>query len=343
MSASGSKRKYIFVALAVILLAGGWTALNFYEKSQREFNGTEPVWIMIPPGSSEDAIRDSLSFNFGRLYGENVFDIWGLLKGNVTKAHGAYRILPGDKAIDIARRIKTGSQTPIRITFNNVRKFDELLPKIAEYFNFTTRELEDACDSILPLRGYDKNNFIGAFLPDSYEFYWTANPVKVVTRLIDYHDNFWNAERKAKAESLGLSPEQVTILASIVDEETAVNDEKPTIGRLYLNRLNRGMKLQADPTVKYAVGDFTLRRILNSHLAYQSPYNTYMVEGLPPGPIRMPEKNTIDAVLNAPSNNYLYMCAKEDFSGRHNFSTTLEGHNANAARYREALNRRGIK
>ena len=247
------------------------------------------------------------------------------------------------KVLDIARALKTGSQTPIRVTFNNIRLYPDFIARISDQMDFSGIEFKEACDSILPQHGFDKYNFIGAFIPDTYEFYWLTDPNKTVNRLLNYYDRFWNDERKAKAKALNLSPQQVTTLASIVEEETNSAEERPIVARLYLNRLQKGMKLQADPTVKYAVGDFSLRRILNKHLQTQSPYNTYIAEGLPPGPIRMPAPSTIDAVLNAPQNSYLYMCAREDFSGRHNFATTLEQHNANAARYRAALNARGIK
>lgn len=320
-----------------------WSGLSIYEKAGRRFTANESIWLMIPPGSSEESIRDSLRYTLGETYGDAVNSMWQLIKGNPSKAPGAYKIVYGDKVLDVARRLKTGSQTPIRITFNNARLFPEVISKIAGHFAFSSADLTEAADTILPTHGFDRNNYIGAFLPDTYEFYWTAKPSLVIERLVNYRNKFWNEDRLKKAALLNLSPEEVEILASIVDEETAVADEKGKVGRLYINRLNKGMMLQADPTVKYAVGDFSLRRILNKHLETVSPYNTYKIKGLPPGPIRLPEKSTIDAILNSKPHNYLYMCAKEDFSGRHNFAMTLAEHNANAERYRIALNKRGIK
>ena len=152
------------------------------------------------------------------------------------------------------------------------------------------------------------------------------------------YDRFWNETRQTRAEEIGLTPVEVSILASIVESETAQKSELKTIAGLYLNRLKRGQLLQADPTVKYAVGDFKLKRILNSHLEIESPYNTYKYAGLPPGPINFPEISSIEAVLDYEKHNYLYMCAKDDFSGYHNFATTLRQHNINAAKYRAALN-----
>ena len=160
---------------------------------------------------------------------------------------------------------------------------------------------------------------------------------------MDYRNRFWDKSRRSKAARLGLTPAEVATIASIVEEETAKTDEKPKVARLYLNRLQKGIKLQADPTVKFASGDFSLRRITGKHLAIESPYNTYKISGLPPGPIRVPASSTLDAVLNAPNHNYIYMCAKEDFSGYHNFASDYATHQANARRYQAELNRRGIR
>lgn len=337
------KKKYLVFGVAVVVIAAIWTAMSFYEKTIRSYPGEEDVWVLIPHGADEESIRDSLKINLGSAYGDAVYEMWRIIKGHPVKATGAYKISNGDKVLDIAKRIKIGDQTPIRLTFNNVRLYEELPGRIAEYFDFTPGEFKAVADTLLPSLGYTKENFIGAFMPDSYEFYWSSSPKAVIERLLGYKNKFWNDEKKNKAKALGLTPEQVVTLASIVEEETARPDEYGTVARLYLNRLKKGMRLQADPTVKFAVGDFTLKRILNVHLAKESPYNTYLNDGLPPGPIRMPEKRTIDAVLNAPVNDYLYMCAKEDFSGRHNFATNLAQHNVNAQRYRQALDRRGIK
>ena len=168
-------------------------------------------------------------------------------------------------------------------------------------------------------------------------------PEQFVARMLKEHKRFWNSTRLAKAKAQGLTPDEVMTLASIVDEETAKDDEKPMVAGLYLNRLKRGMLLQADPTVKFALGEFELRRILYVHLQTDSPYNTYRYAGLPPGPIRIPSMSAIESVLNPERHPYIYMCAKEDFSGYHNFASTLTQHNANARRYQQALNKRGIR
>ena len=179
--------------------------------------------------------------------------------------------------------------------------------------------------------------------PDSYEYYWNVKAERLIDDLASYSKRFWNDDRRRKAESLGLTPEEVVTVASIAEEESAKRDERGKIGRLYINRLQSGMPLQADPTVKFAIGDFGIRRITVEMTKYDSPYNTYRYAGLPPGPIRFVEKATIDNILNSEPTNYIYMCAKEDFSGYHNFAATYAEHCANARRYHIELNKRGIK
>ena len=191
--------------------------------------------------------------------------------------------------------------------------------------------------------GYDTATIVCLFVPNTYEVYWNTPIENFLTRMKKEHDKFWNNDRQAKAAALGLNPNEVCTLASIIDEETSNNPEKPMIARMYLNRLKKDMPLQADPTVKFALKDFALKRIYHNMLNTDSPYNTYKYTGLPPGPIKVASVAGIDAVLNAPNHNYLYMCAKEDFSGTHNFASSYSEHLRNAAKYSKALNERGIK
>jgi len=190
---------------------------------------------------------------------------------------------------------------------------------------------------------YDTCSLPSLFVPNTYEVYWNISPSQLMQRMIKEHDRFWDGERTAKASALGLTVNQVCTLASIIDEETANVGEKPMIAGMYLNRLKQDMPLQADPTVKFAMKNFGARRIYYDMLTFDSPYNTYRNTGLPPGPIKIASVKGIDAVLNAVQHDYLYMCAKEDFSGTHNFATTYQEHLQNAARYSKALNQRGIK
>jgi UPF0755 protein len=190
--------------------------------------------------------------------------------------------------------------------------------------------------------GQDTNTIMCAIIPDTYEFYWNTGAEKAFSKIQDNYNTFWNDNRKQLAAAKKLSLQQIAIIASIVEEETNMNDEKGNVASVYINRYNKGMRLQADPTVKFAVGDFALRRITGIHLQTVSPYNTYMNSGLPPGPICTPSKKTLDAVLNSPSTDYIYFCAKEDFSGYHRFASNYEDHMKNARLYQQALDARGI-
>ncbi|MDR0700262.1 MAG: endolytic transglycosylase MltG [Tannerella sp.] len=258
---------------------------------------------------------------------------------------GRYAVEPGMNNNTLLNRLRRGQQSPVHLTFNNVRSTYDLTEKLSAQLMPDKDDFlmyldnEDYCRSL----GFDTVTIKTMFIPNTYEVYWNISTDKLIKRMKREYDTFWTTDRLKKAANIRLSPVQVSILASIVEEETAIPEEYPVIAGLYINRLMKGMPLQADPTIKYAVRDFSLRRILNKHLEVDSPYNTYLQEGLPPGPIRIPSIKGIDAVLNYMHHNYLYMCAKEDFSGRHNFAVTLKEHNRNAERYRAELNRKGIR
>ncbi len=300
------------------------------------------AWVYIPQGSNLGAVKDSLKTNLGSAMGNRVYVTWKLMGGTPENSVGAYRVDPGQTALNISRRIKLGRQTPVEIRFTGQRTMELLAKRITADLQCTPEDFLKACYEVLPDSGFSAPEFPAAFIPDSYEVYWTSSPEKLVERLLNYRNQFWTPERRAKAKALGLKPVEVATIASIVEEETAKEDEKPKVARLYLNRYKKGMRLQADPTVKFASGDFSLRRITGKHLAIESPYNTYKHSGLPPGPIRVAAASTIDAVLDAPAHDYLYMCAKEDFSGYHNFAADYATHQANARRYQAELNRRNI-
>ena len=258
---------------------------------------------------------------------------------------GRFAIEPGMDNNTLLNRLRRGQQAPIRLTFNNIRLLSDLSDRLSEQLMIGNDELISIIgdESYYKSLGFDSQTIKTMFIPNTYEVYWNIQADKLIERLKREYDAFWTDERRKKAENIRLTPIEVSILASIVEEETAVPDEYPVVAGLYINRLYKSMPLQADPTVKYAVGDFSLKRILNIHLEVDSPYNTYLYGGLPPGPIRIPSIRSIDAVLNHSQHNYLYMCAKEDFSGRHNFAVTLSEHNNNAKKYHAELNRRGIR
>ena len=258
---------------------------------------------------------------------------------------GKYAILPDEGTIAVLRKLKNGHQEPVRLTIPESRTTDKLAGALSRKLMMDSVALSILFKdpTLCAKMGYDTATIVCLFVPNTYEVYWNTSIENLLNRMKKEHDKFWNTDRQAKAAALGLNPNEVCTLASIIDEETSNNPEKPMIARMYLNRLKKGMPLQADPTVKFALKDFALKRIYHNMLNTESPYNTYKYTGLPPGPIKVASVAGIDAVLNAPSNNYLYMCAKEDFSGTHNFASSYSEHLRNAAKYSKALNERGIK
>lgn len=324
----------------VLIAVAALVALNY---GMSRHDGDE-TWVYIPVDATESSVRDSLISALGEEEGDLMYKFWKLQDGETSDAHGAYKISAGDLLLKSARRLVYGMQTPVKVLWTDARTFDLLAQKITANIECTAEEFISECDKNLLGYGFKKEEYPAAFLPDTYEFYWSVSPKDLIEKLYDYRCKFWNSgDRIDKAKALGLSKVEVATLASIVAEETSKRDEMPMVARLYINRLEQGMKLQADPTVKFAVGDPSIRRITLKHLKVESPYNTYIHVGLPPGPIRVVDSRTIDAVLNAPKHNYIYMCAKEDFSGYHNFAEDYESHMANARRYQAELNKRGIK
>jgi UPF0755 protein len=331
------RKVWLAVAL-VLLLALGYGVQQCSTMTAR-YHGDKAVWVKIPKGATSADVIDSLQHKLGKDFGLRVARYWDK---DTAKSRGAYLVEPGMMAYEVAHRLNKGRQTPVKLTFNNLRTLDQLDETLSGRMDWTDGEFlaafSDAADSL----GIRKAMFIGHMIPDTYEVYWTDTPTKVLGKILDNYDKFWNVDRKAQAEQLGLTPDQVTIVASIAEEETAKADERGKVARLYINRYKRGMRLQADPTVKFAVGDFTIQRIGGAMLDNPSPYNTYRYPGLPPGPIRIPDKSTLDAVLSAPEHNYLYMCARADFSGYHDFSSDFAEHKQNAAKFQKALNTKGI-
>ena len=258
---------------------------------------------------------------------------------------GRYAISPDQSTIRVFRNLKNGHQDPVRLTIPECRTMDRLAGFLSKklMMDSVAVSILFSDSSFCAQQGYDTATIACLFIPNTYEVYWNISIENLMKRMKKENENFWNTQRNIKAESLGLTKEQVCTIASIIDEETANNAEKPMIAGMYINRLNAGMPLQADPTIKFALKQFELKRIWQKLLTTDSPYNTYKNTGLPPGPIKIASIQGIDAVLNAVSHDYLYMCAKEDFSGTHNFAKTYQEHLKNAAKYTKALNERGIK
>lgn len=301
--------------------------------------------VKVRKGSTIDQIADSVKNHVDEAFGSRVATMLKLMNAKVENREGAYRIEEGTSPFTAARRIKNGVQSGVKFTFNNVRTLDEWAQRWGDTFMDGADEMRKALkdSAICAKYGKTPETIVCLLMPDTYEFYWNISPEKTLDRFNDYYNDFWTNERKAKAQKLGLTPDEVSTIASIVEEETSKADERGKVARLYLNRYQQHMRLQADPTVKFALGDFSIKRITQPMTQVKSPYNTYRVDGLPPGPIRLPEKSTIDAVLNAPQHDYMYMCARADFSGYHDFTRDYASHLDNAHRYQAALNNRGIK
>jgi len=340
------KKHFIIVAIALVLLVGIGFAWTIYRKVYATFSAVPSKQILY---IDTDDTADSVYSKLQPIATERGMSGFELLAGHYNYDSGLrtgrYAIMPEQKTIDVFRMLRNGQQEPVMLTIPEVRTMDRMAGKLSKKLMIDSLSIvlaltnQDYCQQL----GYDTATIACMFVPNTYEVYWNTSLDNLMQRLCKEHDSFWNEERTTKAAQLGLTPNEVATLASIIDEETANNGEKPMVAGMYLNRLKKGMLLQADPTVKFALGDFTLRRILNKHLEVDNPYNTYKYPGLPPGPIRVPSVQGLEAVLNPAQSNYLYMCAKEDFSGTHNFACTLAEHMQNARRYQQALNQRGIR
>ncbi len=345
MKTSRNKRTVaalVSLLAAAIAVSATLTLLSVY----RWDNVAEESYVYVPRGAGYPALLDSLGSDGQKLRRVGRFDRIARLNSLDEKVKpGRYRLVPGMSAKQIVDMFLSGSQTPMQLTVNNVRTLPQLAGKLgarmeADSADFAALLLSD---SVANRYGYRPETLMSMFIPNTYEVWWTATPSELLDRMKREHDAFWTPERRAGLARTGMDEAEVATLASIVAEETRMTDEMPVIAGVYMNRLRMGMPLQADPTVKFALGDFGLRRILYKHLRTDSPYNTYRNKGLPPGPICMPPIAAIDAVLNYKEHDYVYFCAREDFSGYHSFASTYAEHKRNARRWAQALDRRGIK
>ena len=339
-------RNIIIVSVTIFIIIAAYGCGCVYKKyTSPFFNIEKTVYIYINENKDYNDLLSQLQ-DVAQIKNVQVFDQMAqTMKYPENMRTGRYAVTPKMSCKQLLQNLRNGNQAPTRVTFNNIRLKEDFVKRIGEQLMFSEGELyQQLTDSAVCARlGFDTNTILCMFIPNTYEMYWNISVEKFLNRMKSEYEKFWNSERLEKAQAIPLTPIQVSILASIVEEETAAYSEYAIVAGLYINRLKRDMLLQADPTVKYSVGNFSLKRVLNVHLETDSPYNTYKYFGLPPGPIRIPSIRGIDAVLNHEKHNYIYMCAKEDFSGKHNFATTLTEHNLNAAKYRAALNRNNIK
>ncbi|SHG38791.1 endolytic transglycosylase MltG [Dysgonomonas macrotermitis] len=340
-----SKRSVLGTIVCIVILALVGAFLYVESIIATKFNIDKTVYIYVDANKDYQSILTQLdtTAHVGNMTKLKMVADYYNYKDNIRT--GRYAITPDMNVKEVITMLKGGHQSPVQLKFNNIRTKEDLAVRLSNQLMLSKDELMVALNDSARCAqlGFTTETVDCMFIPNTYEVYWDISFDNLFKRMDTEYNRFWTEERRAKAKQQGLTPVEVSILAAIVEEECYFSDEYPVVAGLYLNRLRSGQLLQADPTVKYAVGDFSLKRILFVHLQADSPYNTYKYEGLPPGPIRVPSIKGIDSVLNAARHNYLYMCAKEDFSGRHNFAVTHAEHVRNANRYRAALNTRGIK
>jgi UPF0755 protein len=340
--------KVVISVFAILIIASGiavWRLYNAIYQPNVYLGERKTTHIYIPTGSTFRDVKEILYSN-GLIINTNTFE-WLAEKKNYRNniQPGRYLIREDMANNDLINLLRSGQQDPVRLTFNNIRTKEQLAGNIA-------RQLE--ADSVAIIRLLNDTSYLDKFelkpetakllfIPDTYEFYWNTSAEQLIERMHREYRNFWNENRLQKAKRINLTPVQVSTLASIIQLETSKRDEYARIAGVYINRLRRNMRLQADPTVVFAVGDFSIRRVLNRHLEIDSPYNTYRYAGLPPGPISLPDPRVIDGVLNYENHEYLFFCARDDFSGYHAFARTYSQHLINARKYQNALNQRNIK
>lgn len=337
------RRLIILILTSIIIIIACIVGLRIIYKPIINLKSSSE-YLYIPTGSTYDDVRQLLLLK-GWLTDESTFALMSdVMKYTKNIKAGRYEITDGMTARALISRLRSGQQAPINITFNNIRLISQLAGVASRNIEADSIELLNAMTDETAIRkiGFNANTIPAMFIPDTYQFMWNTSGEQWVKRMYSEYEKFWNEERRHKADSIGLTPIEVSIVASIIEEETNRSEELPIVAGIYLNRLRKGMLLQACPTLKFALGDFTLRRILSKDKEIESPYNTYKYQGLPPGPIRIPSKACIDAVLNATNHEYLFMCAKPDGSGSHYFARTNAEHSRNATLYQNYLNKRKI-
>lgn len=343
---NGNWKKVLTVVLVILVCLTGFSAWQFYSMIYTSNVGfTEnDKYFYIPTGSEFQQVSNAL-VQQGIIINQTTFDWVAEQKSyKLNVKPGRYKIEQGMSNNELVNLLRSGEQEPIMVTFNTVRFKEDLAGKVGAFIEADSTEIINLLndENFVSKYGFNTTTFLTLFLPNTYEFWWNTSAEEFVDRMATEYKRFWTSERKSKANNLGLSQSEVSILASIVQKETNKNDEKPTVAGVYLNRLRKGMLLQADPTLVYANRDFEARRVLNKHKLIDSPYNTYKYKGLPPGPICLPSISSIDAVLNTKSHSYLYFCAKADNSGYHSFASTYSEHLKNAREFQRELNRRKV-
>lgn len=331
----------ILLACAVLAIVAGIFAARWYSDNKKG-NFSRQAVVYVYPGMSADEVMDVIADSAGVLRPASLKRAFVSKKVADFIQPGRYVVKPSSSSVYVARMLNNGWQTPTNLVLSGtMRRKGDIARKIANQMMVDSAEVAAALndDALLAKYGFNSVNVFSLIIPDTYEMYWTASVEDILQKQKDAYDAFWTRENIAKAERLGLTKDQVSIVASIVNGETNYEPEMPAVAGVYLNRLRIGMPLQADPTVAYCF-DYQLNRVLLRHLQVDSPYNTYKYAGLPPGPISVPPKSCLKAVLNPDEHGYLYFCANSDFSGTHKFASTLAEHTRNAREFQNALNRR---
>lgn len=343
-----SSRILLGSALVLLLIVAGTIAgVAYYRLTTCNFRSTdgEEHGYYIYPGTPIDSVLTTLQQDY-RIGSSFSLRLCAKRRSFTHPKAGYYRFPSQFGSRLLVQRLQFGEQSPIRLTLTQrIRTREQLAGYLGNHLLTDSLSIKVRLDSVEYLQAYHlrPETAVCLFIPNTYEVYWTITADQLFARMYKEYLRFWNEQRTAQARALHLTPTEVMTIASIIESETNRNDEYPIIASIYLNRLRKGIPLQACPTVIYAIGDFSMRRVLKQHLEYDSPYNTYKYRGLPPGPIRLPRPSVIDAVLTAPQTNYLYMCANADFSGTHIFSSTYAQHAAAARRYQQQLNHRHIR
>lgn len=338
----------VLIVLGILLIfamAFGYWLYRSVMSPNVQTAGGKDVELFIPTGSDYNQVKTILA-DAQFIINEKSFNWVANKKELPDNIHpGRYIVKDGMSNNQLVNMLRGGLQSPVKVTFNNIRNVDMLAGRIASQIEADSASISNLLHNqeYINQLGFNSYTIPALFLPDTYEFYWNTDAEGFVVRMFQEYNKFWNEERKQQAQSKGMTPVQVSTLASIVNRETNMTDEMPRVAGVYLNRLKNNWLLQADPTLIFAWNDYSIKRVLDRHKEIESPYNTYKYLGLPPGPICIPSLSAIKAVLNAENHHYFYFCAKEDFSGYHNFAKTLAEHNRNAAKYQQALNQRGIK
>jgi len=329
-----------FLVLVLLLAAGaGYYLYTLVFKPNVWTPDGKEVAIYVPTGSDFSDLKLILYQN-GLILNRNEFEWWATQKKLPGNVHpGKYMISNKMSNNELVDLLRSGVQTPVKVIFNNLRDVYQLAGIVGHQIEADSLSIAAVINDTILLKSYGLTPETAStlFIPNTYEFYWNTTAEEFISRMHDEYQKFWNSYRTSRAAAIDLTKSEVVTLASIVEKETNKNDEKAAIAGVYMNRLKYGWRLQADPTVVYAVGDFSIRRVLNLHKKVDSPYNTYRHLGLPPGPICIPSISSIDAVLNYEDNGYFYFCAKDDLSGYHVFAKTGAQHNRNAKKYQEAL------